>query len=96
VNLALHEIETSEGDDGTMSPVEQFWTPAEGATENGCIAHHDLHVAAGLDDPPGHHYPVAFLGLGYQRWTDIIEAAAAYMSSPGCWNFDLSPVDAPA
>ncbi|MET9656783.1 hypothetical protein [Streptomyces sp. NPDC006510] len=24
---ALYEIETSEGDDGTLHPVEQLWTP---------------------------------------------------------------------
>ncbi len=61
---ALYEIVTSEGDDGTMHPVEQLWTPGEDAVDNGLLAYGDLHVT-GLDDPDDDHlYPVAFLFLG--------------------------------
>ncbi|MFE9404797.1 hypothetical protein ACFYNY_24030 [Streptomyces sp. NPDC006530] len=36
---ALHEIETSEGDDGTMHPAEQLWTPcADGMADRVSIA----------------------------------------------------------
>lgn len=94
---ALYEIETSEGDDGTMHPVEQLWTPGEDAVENGFLAHGDLHVT-GLDDPADDHlYPVAFLVLGHQKWSDVIEAGAAYMSRAHGWrNIHLYPGDDPS
>ncbi|MEU6672401.1 hypothetical protein [Streptomyces sp. NPDC046727] len=66
---ALYEIETSEGDDGTLHPAEQIWTPcADGAAHHGFIAHQGLFVAGidgGSDDDL---YPVGFLVLGHQRW----------------------------
>ncbi|WP_367140636.1 MULTISPECIES: hypothetical protein [Streptomyces] len=94
---ALYEIETSEGDDGAMRPVEQLWAPGEGAVENGFIAHRGLHVT-GLDDPTDDHlYPIAFLVLGHQKWADIIEAAAAHMARVHGWrNLHLYPDDDPA
>ncbi|WP_438490745.1 hypothetical protein [Streptomyces sp. S186] len=93
----LYEIETSEGDDGTMHPVEQLWTPSEDAVENGFVAHRGLHVI-GLDEPTGDHlYPVAFLVLGHQRSADISEAAAAYMAHVHGWrNLHLYPGDGPS
>lgn len=73
----LYEIETSVGDDGTMHPVEQLWTPGEDAVENGFLAHSGLYVT-GIDDPTDDHlYPVAFLVLGHQKWAAVIESAAA-------------------
>ncbi|MFJ9634745.1 hypothetical protein ACIRU8_44360 [Streptomyces sp. NPDC101175] len=94
---ALYKIETSEGDDGTMHPVEQLWTPGEDAVENGFLAHGKLHVT-GLDDPSDDHlYPVAFLVLGHQKWADVIEAGAAYMSRVhGSRNLHLYPGDDPS
>ncbi|MEW1678156.1 hypothetical protein [Streptomyces noursei] len=38
---ALHQMETSEGDDGIVHPVEQLWTPGDDAAENGFLAHRD-------------------------------------------------------
>lgn len=97
MTAALYEIETSEGDDGTMHPVEQLWTPGEDAVENGFLAHSGLHVT-GLDGSADDHlYPVAFLALGHQRWADTIEAAAAYMSQVHGWrNLHLYPGDDPS
>lgn len=94
---ALYEVETSEGDDGAMHPAEQLWTPGEDAVENGFLAHGDLHVT-GLDGPTDDHlYPVAFLVLGHQRWADVIEAGAAYMSRFHGWgNIHLYPGDDPS
>lgn len=47
---ALYEIETSEGDDGTTRPAEQFWTScAEDTIDSGFVAHRGLNVA-GIDD----------------------------------------------
>ncbi|WP_369384068.1 hypothetical protein [Streptomyces sp. cg36] len=61
---ALYEIETSEGDDGTLHPVEQLWTPGEDAVEHGFIVHRDLYVT-GIDDAiEDYLYPVAFMFLG--------------------------------
>jgi hypothetical protein len=95
---ALYEIETSEGDDGTMHPAEQLWTPcADGTADHGFIAHQGLFVAGidgGADDDL---YPVGFLVLGHQRWADTIEAAAAYMSRTHGWrNLHLYPGDDPS
>ncbi|MFJ2736099.1 hypothetical protein [Streptomyces sp. NPDC087317] len=93
---ALHEIETSEGDDGTMHPAEQLWTPGEDAVESGFLAHAGLHVT-GLDDPTDDHlYPVAFLVLGHRKWTDTIEAAAAYMARIHGWRNAPVPGDDPS
>ncbi|WP_157857981.1 hypothetical protein [Streptomyces durhamensis] len=65
---ALYEVETNEGDDGTMHPAEQVWTPcADGAADYGFIDHQSLCVAGidgGADDGL---YPVGFLVLGHQR-----------------------------
>ncbi|MGC4986655.1 hypothetical protein ACLQ18_39700 [Streptomyces sp. DT193] len=95
---ALYEIETSKGADGTMHPVEQIWTPcADDATDNGFIAYRGLHIT-GIGDPAADDlYPSAFVVLGQQRWTDVIEAAAAYMDRVHGWrNLHLYPGDAPA
>ncbi|WP_308013521.1 hypothetical protein [Streptomyces beigongshangae] len=93
----LYEIETSEGDDGAMHPVEQLWMPGEDAVENGFLAHGDLHVT-GLDGLTDDHlYPVAFLLLGHQRWADIIQAAVAYIDRVHGWrNLHLYPGDDPS
>ncbi|MFE9845027.1 hypothetical protein [Streptomyces goshikiensis] len=95
---ALYEIETSEGDDGTMHPVEQLWTPcADDAAGSGFIAHHGLYVAAIDDATEGHLCPVAFLVLGHQRWADMIEATAAYMARVHGWrNLHLYTGDDPS
>lgn len=94
---ALYEIETIEGDDGTMHPVEQLWTPDADAVENGFLAHRGLHVT-GIDGATHDHlYPVAFLVLGHQLWADTIEAAAAYMARVHGWrNLHLYPGDDPS
>ncbi|MFF3488712.1 hypothetical protein ACFYXC_36395 [Streptomyces sp. NPDC002701] len=94
---ALYEIEASEGDDGTMHPVEQLWTPGEDATQNGFLAYSGLRIT-GIDDPTDDHlYPVAFLVLGHHKWADVIEAAAAYMFRIHSWrNLHLYPGDDPA
>ncbi|MFD3665769.1 hypothetical protein ACFWVF_35055 [Streptomyces sp. NPDC058659] len=95
---APYEIETSEGDDGTPHPVEQLWTPcADDAADSGFVAHRDLYVT-GIDDATEDHlYPVAFIVLGHQRWADVIEAAAAYMSRIHGWrNLHLYPGDDPS
>ncbi|MFZ3562847.1 hypothetical protein ACOKM5_43730 [Streptomyces sp. BH097] len=94
---ALYEIETSEGDDGTLHPVEQLWTPsADNAVGSGFTAHGGLHVI-GIDHPTDDHlYPAGFLMLGHQRWTAIIEAATAYMDRSHGWrNLHLYPGDDP-
>ncbi|MEU5709979.1 MULTISPECIES: hypothetical protein [Streptomyces] len=81
----LYHLVTSEGDDGTMHPAEQLWTPGEDAVENGFLVHRALLVT-GIDNPTDDHlYPVGFVVLGHQRWTDIIEAAAAYMARVHGW-----------
>lgn len=98
MTTAPYEIETSEGDDDTPHPVEQLWTPcADDAADSGFIAHRDLYVT-GIDDAAEDHlYPVAFIVLGHQRWADVIEAAAAYMSRIHGWrNLHLYPGDDPA
>ncbi|MFD4860660.1 Ntn hydrolase family protein [Streptomyces atratus] len=95
---ALYEIETSEGDDGTMHPVEQLWTPcADDAADSGFVAHRGLYVA-GIDDATGDHLcPVGFIVLGHQRWADVIEGAAAYMARVHGWrNLHLYPGDDPS
>ncbi|MFI8308468.1 hypothetical protein ACIF80_34740 [Streptomyces sp. NPDC085927] len=93
---ALYGIETSEGDDGTMHPAEQLWTPGEDAVENGFIVHRGLYVT-GIDDPTEDHlFPIGFVVLGHQRWADIIEAAA-YMTRVHGWrNLHLYPDDDPS
>jgi hypothetical protein len=61
---SLYDLVTSEGDDGTMHPAEQLWTPGEDAVENGFIVHRGMHVT-GIDDPTDDHlYPVGFVCLG--------------------------------
>lgn len=95
---ALYEIETSEGDDGTPHPVEQLCTPcADDPAGSGFIAHRGLYVT-GIDDATEDHlYPVAFIVLGHQTWSDVIEAAAAYMARVHGWrNLHLYPGDDPA
>ncbi|GAA3085014.1 hypothetical protein GCM10020000_84410 [Streptomyces olivoverticillatus] len=58
---ALHETETSEGDDGTT---HELWTPcADSAADHGFIAHRGLHIT-GIDDATEDHlYPVGFIFL---------------------------------
>lgn len=95
---ALYEIETSEADDGTTHPAEQLWTPcADDAADSGFVVHRGLYVA-GIDDPADDRlYPVAFLTLGHQRWADLIEGAAAYMTRVHGWrNHHLYPDDEPS
>lgn len=76
---APYEIETHEVDDDTTQPAEQLWTPcADGAADNGFIAHRGLYVT-GIDDATDDSLClVGFIVLRHQRWADIIEAAAAY------------------
>ncbi|MFB7745404.1 hypothetical protein [Streptomyces sp. NPDC056132] len=95
---ALYEIETSEGDDGTMHPAEHLWTPcADGMADHGFIAHQGLFVA-GIDGAADDDlYPVGFLVLGHQRWADTIEAANTYMIRTHGWrNLHLYPGDDPS
>ncbi|WP_055714061.1 hypothetical protein [Streptomyces torulosus] len=62
---ALYEIETSEGDGGTMHPAEQLWTPCvDGMADHGFIAHQGLFVAGIGGGADGDLYPVGFLFLG--------------------------------
>ncbi|MFD7136138.1 hypothetical protein [Streptomyces sp. NPDC059894] len=94
--MPLYEIETSEGDDGTMHPVEQLWRPcADDAADSGFVAHRGLYLS-GIDDPADDRlYLVALVVLGHQRWANVIEAAA-YMDRIHGWrNLHLYPdVDA--
>ncbi|MFG3517556.1 hypothetical protein [Streptomyces bobili] len=97
MTTALYEIETSQTDDSTTVPTEGIWTPtAEDAADHGFIAYRGLYVtgiAAPNDDDL---YPDRFVVLGHQRWTDIIEAAAAYMDRIHSWrNLHLYPGDDP-
>ncbi|GHE56284.1 hypothetical protein GCM10018785_26970 [Streptomyces longispororuber] len=90
--------ETGSGRDGIMCPVEQLWTPyGQDAEDSGFVAHRGLYVT-GIDDPTEDHlFPTGFLVLGHQRWADIIEAAAAYMSQVHSWrNIYLYPGDDPS
>ncbi|PKV77099.1 hypothetical protein [Streptomyces sp. TLI_146] len=95
---ALYEIETSEGDDGTMHPAEQLWTPcADDAADHGFIAHQGLFVAGIEGEADDALYPIGFLVLGHQRWADVIEAAAAYMGpGPRLADLPLYPGDDPS
>ncbi|MFE4258245.1 hypothetical protein [Streptomyces sp. NPDC056883] len=92
-----YEIATSEGDDGTRHPVEKLWTPrTDDAPDKGFVSHRGLYVT-GIDGPTEDHlYPIAFVVLGHQRWSDVIEATAAYMSRIHGWrNLHLYPGDDP-
>ncbi|WP_030993464.1 hypothetical protein [Streptomyces sp. NRRL WC-3744] len=60
----LHYFVTSEGDDGTMHPAEQLWTPSKDAVENGFIVHHSLYVTDNDDPTDDHLYPVGSVFLG--------------------------------
>ncbi|WP_237532327.1 hypothetical protein [Streptomyces sp. SID8352] len=63
--------ETNEGDDGAPHPTEQIWTPcADGVADDGFIAHQGLFVAGIDGGSEDDLYPVGFLVLGHQRWTD--------------------------
>ncbi|MEU9313812.1 hypothetical protein [Streptomyces sp. NPDC048256] len=57
----LYDIETSEGDDGTLTPAEQIWTPcADGTADHGFIAYQGLFVAGidgGADGPTSSRPP---------------------------------------
>ncbi|MGW6926537.1 hypothetical protein ACWGA9_35640 [Streptomyces sp. NPDC054950] len=81
---ALHGVETRDADHG--APAELFWTPSsEDAEGNGFLLHREPYVT-GIDTArDGSPYPDAFVMLGHQRWTDIIEAAAAYMAHVHDW-----------
>jgi hypothetical protein len=94
---ALYEIETIEAGDGTTRPAEHLWTPsADDAAGNGFVDYRGLHIAGvggPADDAP---YPEAFITLGRQLWSDVIEAAAAYMDRIHAWrNLHLYPGDDP-
>ncbi|MGC5041055.1 hypothetical protein ACLQ2C_36570 [Streptomyces sp. DT73] len=93
----LYEIETSEGHDGTMHPVEQLWTPGEDAVKRGFVVHRGLYVA-GIDDATeDRSFPIGFVLLGHQTWGNVIEAAAAYMAQVYGWrNLHLYPGDDPS
>jgi hypothetical protein len=97
VTTALYEIETTEAADGTTHPVEQIWNPGEDAKEHDFLAYSGLHITGiggpGDDDA----YPAAFVALGHQTWSAIIEAAAAYMDRVHGWrNLHLYPGDDPS
>jgi hypothetical protein len=98
VTAALYEIETSEGDDGTMFPDEGIWTPeGQDAADNGFVVYRGLYVAGiGAPNDDG-LYPDRFVVLGHQRWADIIEAAAAFMDRVHGWRtLHLYPGDDPS
>ncbi|MFE4578544.1 hypothetical protein [Streptomyces chartreusis] len=95
---ALYQIETSEADDGTMAPAEGIWTPAgEEAVDHGFVVYRELYIG-GISAPHDDNlYPQAFITLGHHRWTDVIEAAAAYMFRIHNWRtLHLYPGDDPA
>ncbi|MCA6095542.1 hypothetical protein LE181_25675 [Streptomyces sp. SCA3-4] len=60
--MALYEIKTSEGDDGSVYPVKLLWPPcADDAADHGFIARRGLYVA-GIGAPNEDSlYPSAFL-----------------------------------
>jgi len=98
VTTALYEIETSEAADGTTHPAEQIWSPGEDAKEHGFLAYSGLHIT-GIGGPESDEgsYPAAFVALGHQRWSAVIEAAAAYMDRVHGWRtLHLYPGDDPA
>ncbi|MCZ0983789.1 hypothetical protein O1L60_44290 [Streptomyces diastatochromogenes] len=95
---ALHEIETSEGDDGTMHPAEQTWTPDQDPVDLGFTpVLGDLRIT-GLTAPDaddGDH-PTLFVLLGHHRWATTIHAAALYMQRGHAWTrWCLYPGDDP-
>ncbi|WP_329538673.1 hypothetical protein [Streptomyces sp. NBC_01358] len=45
MTTSLHEIDTSESDDGGAHPVECIWTPGEDAVKNGVVIHRGLFIA---------------------------------------------------
>ncbi|WP_328580456.1 hypothetical protein [Streptomyces sp. NBC_00370] len=65
ITTSLYEIETHEGDDGTMHPAEQIWIPStHDAADSGFVTYRGLHIA-GIDDPSEDRlYPAAFIFLG--------------------------------
>ncbi|WP_086796501.1 hypothetical protein [Streptomyces caniscabiei] len=94
---ALYEIETSEADDGTTVPAEGIWSPGEDVKEYGFLAYSGLHIT-GIGGPADDDaYPAAFVALGHQMWSAVIEAAAAYMDRVHGWrSLHLYPGDDPA
>ncbi|MFE4177170.1 hypothetical protein ACFRR7_34905 [Streptomyces sp. NPDC056909] len=94
---ALYDIETSEADDGTPHPTECLWTPGEDATDAGFIVHRGLYIT-GISGPDSDEdaHPTAFVTLGHQPWSAVIEAAAAYMDRVHGWrSLHLYPDDDP-
>ncbi|MGW7673917.1 hypothetical protein ACWGJX_43685 [Streptomyces sp. NPDC054775] len=96
----LYEIETRLSEDGSTHPAEQLWTPGADADEmadHGFLTYRGLHVS-GIEDPTTDVlYPAGFIVLGHHRWSDIIEAAAAYMDHAHGWrNLHLYPGDDPS
>ncbi|MFJ9026502.1 hypothetical protein ACIRPU_42145 [Streptomyces sp. NPDC102259] len=92
----LHDLKTRDADHA--APAEQFWIPnSEDAEGNGFLLHRELYVT-GIDTAhDGSPYPDAFVMLGHQRWTVIIEAAAAYMAHVHDWRtLHLYPGDDPS
>ncbi|MFK0112549.1 hypothetical protein [Streptomyces sp. NPDC091217] len=86
VTTALYEIKTSQADDGTFQPAEALWTPAgEDAVDHGFVVYSGVYVA-GISSPADDSlYPQAFITLGHHRWSELIEAAAAYMDRTHGW-----------
>ncbi|WP_251058450.1 MULTISPECIES: hypothetical protein [unclassified Streptomyces] len=94
---ALYEIETTVADDGTMPPAEQIWS-GEDAKAYGFLEYGRVHITGigGSNDDEG-VFPAAFVALGHQPWSEVIEAAAAYMDRVHGWrNLHLYPGDDPA
>ncbi|RPF24761.1 hypothetical protein EDD92_9702 [Streptomyces sp. TLI_185] len=86
VTTALYEIETSEADDGTTVPAEGIWAPSN--EDAGRQRIHRLQRAVRCRHRSPERRPPApgqFVVLGYQRWADLIEAAAAYMARVHDW-----------
>ncbi|MET9694273.1 hypothetical protein ABZY81_38640 [Streptomyces sp. NPDC006514] len=88
---ALYETETTEADDGTMPLAEQIKVYV--------FLDYGRVYIPGIGGPANDEgvFPAAFVALGHQPWSAVIEAAAAYMDRVHGWrNLHHYPGDDPA
>ncbi|WP_329625885.1 hypothetical protein OG357_38275 (plasmid) [Streptomyces sp. NBC_01255] len=94
----LYDLVTSAGDNGTMHPAEQIWTPDQDSAVLGFTpVLGGLHII-GLPAPDADEgdHPALFVLLGHHRWATTIHAAALYMDRAHAWNrWCLYPGDDP-
>ncbi|MEU9858947.1 hypothetical protein [Streptomyces sp. NPDC047974] len=94
----LYDLATSEGQDGTVHPAEQIWTPDQDPAVLGFTpVLGGLHIT-GLPAPEANDgdHPALFVLLGHHRWATTIHAAALYMQRAHAWTrWCLYPGDDP-